>query len=276
MSQKKLFIWLTTFSSLCGPMVISEKKHKKGVIHGKNHKGLPRSDWLPVVPVDFAAAVLAGFSRFRLGFKANAGRAPVAITAPYTSKMAAIASLNAVAPVSTPHGSYSSIGAPVRAVVPRAPRVFRTPIWKRVLNGTDGAVSQNVGGRVFDAPDARPSCRLVASRGDERRISSRRMTLHTLSETRAPLADPNIRSLRARRDVFGPRVIRLIADFAPLSRAPSSPQAKLSSKMSTGIKAQAKVAAKVRTRHVHGSPFEPARDSIGRRARETHAPAPRW
>ena len=145
-----------------------------------------------------------------------------------------------------------------------------------MLNGTDGAVSQNVGGRVFDAPDARPSCRLVASRGDERRISSRRMTLHTLSETRAPLADPNIRSLRARRDVFGPRVIRLIADFAPLSRAPSSPQAKLSSKMSTGIKAQAKVAAKVRTRHAHENPFEPARDAIGRRARETHAPAPRW
>ena len=69
MSQKKLFIWLTTFSSLCGPMVISEKKHKKGVIHGKNHKGLPRSDWLPVVPVDFAAAVLAGFSRFRSRFQ---------------------------------------------------------------------------------------------------------------------------------------------------------------------------------------------------------------
>ena len=165
MSQKKLFIWLPTFSSLCGPMVISEKKHKKGVIHGKNHKGLPRSDWLPVVPVDFAAAVLAGFSRFRLGFKANAGRAPVAITAPYTSKMAAIASLNAVAPVSTPHGSYSSIGAPVRAVVPRAPRVFRAPIWKRVLNGTDGAVSKR-GRKGFRCARRAP---ILPSRGIARR-----------------------------------------------------------------------------------------------------------
>ena len=176
------------------------------------------SDWLPVVPNILLLQYWPVFLGSGRGFKAFAGRTSVAITAPYTSKMAAIASLNAVAPVSTPHGSYPSIGAPVRAVVPRAPRVFRAPIWKRVLNGTDGAVSQNVGGRVFDAPDARPSCRLVASRGDERRISSRRMTLHTLSETRAPLADPNIRSLRARRDVFGPRVIRLIADFAPLSR----------------------------------------------------------
>ena len=124
-------------------MEISEKIIKRESTTAKNSQGLPRFDWLPVVPVDFAAAVLAGFSRFRFGFKANAGRAPVAITAPYTSKMAAIASLNAVAPVSTPHGSYPSIGAPVRAVVPRAPRVFRAPIWKRVLNGTDGAVSQN-------------------------------------------------------------------------------------------------------------------------------------
>ena len=166
MSQKKLFIWLTTFSSLCGPMVISEKKHKKGVIHGKNHKGLPRSDWLPVVPVDFAAAVLAGFSRFRLGFKANAGRAPVAITAPYTSKMAAIASLNAVAPVSIPHGSYPPIGTPVRAVARGAPRVFRAPNAIRVLNGNPS----ERGWKGFRCPGDAP---ILPHRGPARRRDAR-------------------------------------------------------------------------------------------------------
>lgn len=65
-------------------------------------------------------------------------------------------------------------------------------------------------------------------------------------------------------------MIRLIADFF----APPHPshQAKLSSKMSTGIKAQAKVAAKVRTRHDPGNTSEPARHAIGGRARDTNAP----
>ena len=42
--------------------------------------------------------------------------------------------------------------------------------------------------------------------------------------------------------------------------------------MSTGIKAQAKVAAKVRTRHDPGNTSEPARHAIGGRARDTNAP----
>ena len=70
------------------------------------------SDWLPVVPNILLLQYWPVFLGSGRGFKAFAGRTSVAITAPYTSKMAAIASLNAVAPVSTPQGAIRRSARP--------------------------------------------------------------------------------------------------------------------------------------------------------------------
>ena len=115
----------------------------------------------------FAARAFAAlYLPSRRALKSFVEPSVVAITAPYTSKMAAIASLNAVAPVSIPHGSYPPIGTPVRAVARGAPRVFRAPIAIRVLNGNPS----ERGWKGFRCPGDAP---ILPHRGPARRRDAR-------------------------------------------------------------------------------------------------------